>query len=101
MTFTETFEKQTAEKIPKGIEYTDRLPEGEVVQFADVKVRVYTAGTDLTGTMIEGVPTVTDTRITAMIKGGADGTDYKITYLATCSNGTILEDDLLMQVRDI
>jgi hypothetical protein len=87
--------------LAKGIDYTDQLPIGAVVVGADVKVRLHPAGTDLTATMIEGIPTIDPARVTALVKAGDDGTDYKITYLTTLTDGVILEDDLLMQVRDI
>jgi hypothetical protein len=44
---------------------------------------------------------VTATRVVQMLKAGVNGKDYRITYLTTLTDGTQLEDDLLMQVRDV
>ena len=101
MTFTEIFEKQSGEKLPKAIDYTGRLPEGTTVSSATMSAILYPDGTDMTATVLDGVATVTTTRITQMVKAGVSGKDYRITYQANLSGGGILEDDLLMQVRDL
>jgi hypothetical protein len=62
---------------------------------------LYPDGTDMSATVLEGAATVTATRITQMVKAGVDGKDYRITYLANLSGGGILEDDVLMQVRNV
>lgn len=101
MDFTETFEKQTNEKIPKGVDYpASRVPVGATVQSVAVSASVYPDGTDAAATVLEGVATTTTTRATQVVKGGVNGIDYRITYLTTLTDGTQLEDDLLMQVRN-
>jgi hypothetical protein len=34
------------------------------------------------------------------VLGGVDGSQYKITFLVTLDDGSILEEDLLMNVTD-
>ena len=102
MQFTETFEKQANEKIPKGIDFpAGRVPVGATVQSVAVSASIYPDGTDAAATVLEGIATVTTTRVVQMLKGGVNGKDYRITYLTTLTDGTQLEDDLLMQVRDV
>lgn len=101
MEYTQVFEKQANEKIPKGIDYVGRLPTGATVQSVAVSAAIMPDLTDAAATVLEGIASVTTTRVTQMLKAGSDGKDYRITFLTTLSDGSQLEDDLLMQVRNI
>lgn len=101
MKWTATIEKQSGEEIPEAIDYTDQLPPGKTVSSAVVTATRYPEGTDATSTIISGSPTVTPTRITAMLVAGTDGKDYRVTFVANLTGGGKLEDDILLQVRDL
>ena len=62
----------------------------------------WTAGDIATVESAAGFNALLDTYTQAKVKvlGGVDGSQYKITFLVTLDDGSILEEDLLMNVKD-
>lgn len=68
------------------------IPYGTVV--SSVSVKAYNAsGTDITDTMIEGTPTVSNNVVTVNLNyPGATG-EYKLTFILTLDSGAVIEAD--------
>lgn len=95
------FRKQPSETYPIAIDYTNRLPEGLTLSSGTVAaLNVQTNLTDNT-VLSSTTGTVSGSKLRAKVQAGVNGSDYKITFTATLSDSSILEDDITMQVRAI
>lgn len=98
--FIGQFQKQVLESYPIAIEYVNRLPSGTSLASAAVAAYQLPDGT-LDNTVTSSTTgTVSGTQVKIRVQAGTHGKDYKLTVLATLSDGSILEDDVLMQVRN-
>lgn len=92
--------KQTAEKFPYTITYTGRLPDGATVASCAVAgLNLYSNATD-NSVISNTVATVTTTTASVFVQAGTSDIRYKVTYTATLSDGSILEDDILLIVKN-
>lgn len=95
----ERFFKTEAELYPIAIDFTNRLPTGATIASATGSaVNTRTGLTD--NTVFDNTSlTVTTTTAKAVFKLGNLGDDYEASYTATLSDGSILVEKVLMQVR--
>lgn len=96
-----TFQKQPAEAYTIAIEFLNKLPTGATVSSGTVSAfDVQAAATDNT-VLASTTATTTDTQARVKVQAGTNGKDYKITFAVTLSDSSVLEEDVLMQVRSI
>lgn len=90
-----TVKKQPNEKRRYGVDYTDALDPGDLVE--SVSAVVAPAG-ELTVTVTtDGIYAVR-----ATCEGGVDGATYKITLTVTTTNSNeIIEDELYVKVKEV
>lgn len=94
------FTKQPGEDFPIAIEFANRLPSGaSLVSGTATGRNANTLEVDNT-ILLSQVVTVDGTLAKVRIKAGANGTQYKITFVVTLTDASILEEDLLMNVMD-
>ena len=93
------FFKTEAELYPIAIDFTNRLPTGATI--ASAMGSVINTRTGLTDNSVfdNTALTVTTTTAKAVFKLGNSGDDYEASYSATLSDGSILVEKVLMQVR--
>ncbi len=93
--------KQPSEQFVVGLEFYGKLPPGNVsISSATASAATYPGGVDATATVIQNTAcTVRGTQVRVGVKAGASGTDYKVTVQTTLSDGSILEDDFLLDVN--
>lgn len=97
----QSFEKQPDEQYFIAIEWQGKLPTGTaLVSGAVAATRYPDLVTDNT-VLASTVAIVSGTQSLVRVKLGEHGRDYRVTFLMTLSNGDILEEDVLMQVRQI
>lgn len=90
--------KQPNEVKPIGMDFSPWLPTGETL-LGTSNVKVYdSSNTDVTATMVQS-QTVNHPYLDALIKGGTNGADYKITFTAITQNDT-WEYDVTLKVRE-
>ncbi len=98
--------KQPSEKERVGNDFNDRLPSGDQVASATYTV-VDSDGTDVTSTLtVSGTGQISDTdsdgtndTASIRVQAGTDGSNYKLTILATTDDGNILEEDIIIAVK--
>jgi hypothetical protein len=96
------FTKQSSEKYPIDINFTDTL-EGETISTAQVEVY---EGTVAVAGLIDSYDTVNDTTngyyaVRIIVQNGEDGKKYKITTKIVTSNSNTYEEDTYMNIRDV
>lgn len=98
-----TIVKQLAERFPVSIDFNRRLQSGESLTSATVTAVLKATGADASATVLEGATGFAAGIVTRMTKAtaGNDGVDYVLAFQAvTTPGGHILEDELLLQVRE-
>ena len=96
------FRKQTSERVAKGYDKTIYLPVGVTISTLGVAAKIYSTGVDATATVVHSSNIITGNKsVQALMKDGADGQDYLITFTLTLSDGQIWEEELLMEVRNV
>jgi hypothetical protein len=92
------FEKQPAESWPIAVEFSGKLPSGASLSSGTVSaIRTDTGATD-NSVLASTTATIVGTQARVKVQSGTTGIDYKITFLVTLSDGSVLEEDVLMQV---
>jgi hypothetical protein len=95
------FLKQPAETYTVAIEYAGKLPSGATIVSGTVAaVRLDTGATDNT-VLASTTATISGTQVRAKVQAGTDGLDYRLTFAVTLSTGDLLEDDLVMKVKNL
>ncbi len=79
------------------MEYSARIPAGGSISTKAVTA-VDAAGTSATSTVIDS-STIVGKEVQAVVKAGSVG-DYRITFTATLLDGAVLEEDVIMRVRE-
>jgi len=98
----ETFTKQPSEDYPIDLEWQGRLPPGKTLSSVAASAKRTDTGADATATVLgSSTPPVTGTKALVRVKAGTTGLDYQITLKSTFSDGSVLEDEWLMQVREL
>ena len=88
-----TVTKQPAERFSYTVNYVEALTEGDNIQSATVTVAPAGLSINNTG--------VYDPRVKFWVSGGTDGVAYKLTLTAVTADGRILQDELILKVKEI
>ena len=93
--------KQPQERYTMGFGFTGYLPAGATLSSGTVSaVRLDTGAAD--NSVLDSLAlTISGDQALVRVKDGLDGVDYKLTFLVTLSNGDVLEEDLIVQVRNL
>lgn len=94
-----TFQKQPAEAYTIAIEFLNKLPTGTTVASGTVAGFDIQAGATDNTILASTTATCTTTQARVKVQAGANNKDYKITFTCTLNDSSILEEDILMQVR--
>jgi hypothetical protein len=95
------FEKQPSEQYPIAIDFEDRLPSGLSLISGQISAMDLYSGVDKSSEVLQsGIAVISGTLAIISIKAGANGNSYKISLQATLSDGSILEEDLIMKVLE-
>ena len=98
----ETFDKQPSEDYPIDLDWTGRLPPGKTLSSVAASAKRTDTGADATTLVLGSAsPTVSGAKAAVRVKSGTHGIDYQITLKSTFSDGSVLEDDWLMRVREL
>ncbi|RMD50741.1 hypothetical protein D6827_03415 [Candidatus Parcubacteria bacterium] len=101
---TRYFEKQPNESFTIGIDYSgpNALPSGTALQSGTVTAVNLTTGNTDTSVLSSTTATIDAANKLAKVgvQAGTSGTKYKITFLTTLDDGSVLEDDVIMRVED-
>lgn len=96
------FSKQPAERFPVTIDLTNRLPTAITISSCTVAAIDLTTLGDATSTvLLSGTATVSGGKVTGVVRAGTSGRTYKVTFTATLSDSSILEEDIQMDVLAI
>lgn len=96
------FIKQPNEERVRGPDFTGKLSSGVTVASATVSARKLSDDSDASDDVLDSTTAATtDTTALATCIGGTAGEQYKITFLVTLSNGEVLEEEMVMTVRDL
>jgi hypothetical protein len=98
----EEFEKQPYEEYTRAFNYFGKLPSGVVPVSAVLSAYNVTDSADATNTVLESTAaTVTGFLVKYKVRAGTTAKDYKITARGVFSDGSKLEEDILMKVREV
>jgi len=95
------FEKQPDEVYPVTVDFTARLPSGVTVASATGSVTNLLTDSAENARLVSTTLTTTSTTATGKVTGGLAGVDYRVTFRATLSDSSVLEEDLLMRVTGL
>ena len=108
--FDKAFEKQPSEQLTIRAEFADiyanLVVNGYTLSAVEVKV-FDTTGTDVSSSMVQGTPSIDAVNyyVFVIFKAGEDGKDYYARFRTTWTKAgqpdQIIEDDLLIQVRQV
>ncbi len=95
------FSKQPGENYPVAFDFSapGALPDSVTISSAVVSAYEVETGAKA-DPVLSGSATTTSTRATQRVTGGTDGKDYHIKFLITLSDSSVLEEDLIMEVRE-
>jgi hypothetical protein len=97
----ETVEKQPAENFPFAVNFSKSLPAGATLSSVALSAVNVADDSDATATVLtSSIGTVVGGSAVARLRAGDDGETYKVTYLATLSDGSVLEEDILLVATD-
>lgn len=96
----ESFAKQPAETYPIGVEFSGQLPAGTAIVSGTVAGKNMATGLTDNTILANTTATISGTQAKVKVLGGTDGVQYKITFLVTLDDGSVLEEDILMNVAD-
>lgn len=97
-----TVNKQTAERLPLAFEFRDRLPLGSQLLNGVFSAIDQADGSDVTATiLVSPTGTVSGTQVRFTVIAGTPTHTYKITLLATLTDASILEEDVLIAMGEI
>lgn len=88
-----TYYKQPAERESYTIDYAQDLTAGDNLLSAQATVEP--AGLDVQPLF------VTDPKLRFWVSGGTDGVSYKITITATTADNRILQDEVIVKIKEI
>lgn len=97
----QTFSKQPSERYKIAIEWSNKLPSGASLDSGSVSAVDTTDDSDATSVVLaSSTAEISGTQSRAIVRAGTDGTTYKITFLVTLDDGSILEEDVNMRVEE-
>lgn len=99
--FDNVFEKQPGESYVIAIEWQGRLPTGANLASGSVNATRYPDMVTDNSVLVSTIATISGTQSMTKVRAGETGRDYRITFSMTLDTGDILEEDVLMQVREI
>jgi hypothetical protein len=91
--------KQPAEKYSISIDFTGRLPTAITVSSGTLSAINQTTMQEDTNVYVSSSLSTTTTTASTTIQNGNDGTNYLLTFTVTLSDGSILQEDVLLKVR--
>ncbi len=91
-------EKQPSENQPLAFEFAGKLPTGTSLASGTVSAVRLDAGTTDNSVLASTTLTISGTQARFRVQAGTGGLAYKITALVTLSDGSVLEEDLLLNV---
>jgi hypothetical protein len=96
-----TFVKQPWEERILIFDLTEAMATGDTIDTI-TGVTVSSAGVDYTATMVGATAKdATNTKVTAVIKGGSDGTVYWVRVRVVAASGDKIEDDLKLIIKKV
>ena len=97
-----TINKQPAERLPLAFEFRDRLPlGGQLYSGIFLAVNIADGSDVVDDILVSPIGTVNGTQVRFMVENGTSGEVYKVTLLATLTDGAILEEDVLIAMGSI
>lgn len=96
----ESFSKQPSENYVIALDISERLPSGASIISSTVSAANYIAGIMDNSVIDTLLAVIVGTQAKVRVKAGSTGTTYKITFTLTLSDGSVLEEDVLMVVKD-
>ncbi len=95
----ETFDKQPAESYLIAVEWAGKLPLGAALVSGTVEATRFPDLVVDNSVISNVLASVSGTQSIIKVQAGEHGRDYRITFMMSLSNGDLLEEDVLMQVR--
>lgn len=97
----DTVRKQPFEQYPWAMEFYGKLPPRS--NLLSGTVGAVNVGIDQVDNSVLGSTTldIQGTQAIATLKAGVSGTTYKVTYKVNCSDGSKLEEEILLVVEEI
>lgn len=94
MAVLETFEKQPVDVLDYDIDYSNWLPDVDVVDAVSTNVSP-------TGLVVNTALITNDgTRVKLWVSGGVDGVTYKVEVTATTSEGRVKQDEIRFRCKE-
>ena len=93
--------KQPYEELPRYVDFVDRIATGDTIASCTITA-VDESGVDATATIVpNGASAYSVAKVYYTLKGGTDGETYKVTFRAVSTAGAKVEEDLMVDVRQL
>lgn len=92
--------KQPAEIFPVTVDFVNELSVGETITGQTVTARNADSGADTSGTLLQGSPLVTGTKVAQTIKAGLSGEHHIVQYRITTSASNTFETEVSVAVQE-
>lgn len=92
--------KQPSENYPFGFEFANKLPDGLTLSSGTVTGKNIATGVTDNTVLQSTTATISGTQAKFRLQAGTDGASYNISLKVTLSDGSVLEEDLIMHVRE-
>jgi len=95
------FTKNPSEEYDIDIDYTSKLPTGAALSTIAMNAIDLSDNSDVTATVLNSATgTVSGDKAVIGVQAGTDLADYKITFTSTLDTADIIEDEIIMRVRE-
>lgn len=98
MSIEKIFSKQPSEKYPIAIDYTNEIPIGTSLVSATGAAFDLTRNASDPTVLVSATGVVSGAQASLRVQAGQHGDKYKITFTTYLSDGSILEDDVIMEI---
>lgn len=93
--------KQPFEELLRYVDFVDRVATGDTIASCTITA-TDESGVDVTATIVpDGVTLLSAAKVYYTLKGGSDGRTYKVTFRAVSTAGSKVEEDLIVDVRQL
>jgi hypothetical protein len=94
--------KQPWEELPRYVDFVDRIATGDTMAACSITAEDE-AGVDVLATIIDGsAPTsISGTKVYYRLISGTTGRTYKVTFRGTSTAGAKVEEDLVVEMRQL
>lgn len=95
---TVTPPKQPGENLPISVDFTLNMPTAGTISSCVCTSRNASTDVDTTATIVNSTATISGAVCTQFVHAGTTGDTHIVTFLATMSDGRVIEDEVILPI---